>query len=206
MIECYQSLRRVVRMIHLSSHPQSRAPFRFLARRSSARAREVCAKGRGLLYARDRSWHRRLVGLWLFSPRVPHCLCHPDIVHPCLAIMASVHWDSLARLLSLADHLSSRQPNRRCLMLRATVTERASTRKLKRSLSFDGIHEDQEPFLRDISLIRIIYRTLSEIIIGEVFKLISEKETLPAVIIFYWIIFFSYLNLSPRTILDEYLH
>lgn len=129
MIECYQSLRRVVRMIHLSSHPRSRAPFRFLARTSSARAREVRAKGRGLLYARHRT--AGIIGLWLFSPCVPHCLCHPDIVHPCLAIMAPIHWDSLFRFLFLADHLSSRQPNRRCLMLRATVTRRASIRKLK---------------------------------------------------------------------------
>lgn len=57
------------------------------------------------------------------------------------------------------DHLSSRQPNRRRLVLRATVTERASTRKPKRSLSSDGIHKGREPFLRDTPLIRIRYRT-----------------------------------------------
>lgn len=57
MIECCQSLRRVVRLIHPSSHPRiSRAPFRFLTRTSSfARAKEVRAKDGGLFYARDRT-------------------------------------------------------------------------------------------------------------------------------------------------------
>lgn len=106
MIECCQSLRRVVRMIHPSSHPRFRAPFRFLARRSSRQRSRVA------VCARSHSWHRRLVGLWLFSPRVSHCLRRPDIVHPCLAIIASAHWHFLGRLLSLSRPIIFRRANR----------------------------------------------------------------------------------------------
>lgn len=110
MIECCQSLRRVVRMIHPSSHPRFRAPFGFLARRSS-RERSSRQRSRVAVCARSHSWHRRLVGLWLFSSRVPHCP-RPDIVHPCHAIIASASWHSLGRLLSLARPIIFRRANR----------------------------------------------------------------------------------------------
>lgn len=79
------------------SSPNS-APFRFRSRRSS-RSREKFARRSGVaLRARSRSWHRRQPPL--FSPRAfTHVatLPVPDIVHPCLAIMASAHRDSRCR-------------------------------------------------------------------------------------------------------------
>lgn len=85
------------------SSPNS-APFRFRSRKSS-RSREKLARRSGVgLRARSRSWHRRR--LPLLSPL--HVLRRsPDIVHPCLAIMASAH-RIRRRLLSpfsFTDHL-----------------------------------------------------------------------------------------------------
>lgn len=107
-----------------SSPPLNPAPFRFRSRTSSRSREKFRAKVGGCPTRANAQL--ALVGPPFSSPRAT-TWPPPDIVHPCLAIIASVHRHSVAFFPRLDRSSLTASPSHRRLVSRTTVTERALT-------------------------------------------------------------------------------
>lgn len=229
MIECCQSLRRVVEDDTSSLTSPNPAPFRFRSRTSS-RSREKLARRSGVgcstraIAQLASSSLSPSCGLRSSSPRAStwsplRSAPGPDIVHPCLAIMASAHTRregpprrAFFPQLDRSSLAAPPPPIHRRPVSRATVAERASTWKPNGwSLLPDGIHKGREPFLRDMPLIRIMYRNPSRDNHRGKFsrKLVSRGNFARGVArrcdTLHWIIFLSReINFPARATPNEY--